>query len=327
MDLRNDNLRILFEKITSAADAAAAAEKAPPFHRLVLNVLKIVVKFVHPRFHKNLEGASRALMQAVWHRAPRLTTDSLLSLLTMAVFIAPHDLQIVDPPAEIVFRAGAFSNGAATSVAATANMASQPLLQNVANLPVSLVFDSCAPDLPALRSLLDLSTVNSLTVRGRTSVQTLTELLQSVPNLQTLNLERNRIGAAGAEAIAAVLKDVSQLQTLNLRNNIIGDAGAKAIAAVLKDVSHLQTLNLRKNNIGAAGAEAIAAVLKDVSQLQTLNLEYNNIGEAGAKAIAAVLKDVSQLQTLKLGGNSIGDAGAKAIAEAQKSQLSTLRVA
>ena len=274
MDLRNDNLRILFEKITSAADAAAAAEKAPPFHRLVLNVLKIVVKFVHPRFHKNLEGASRALMQAVWHRAPRLTTDSLLSLLTMAVLIAPHDLQIVDPPAEIVFRAGAFSNGAATSVAATANMASQPLLQNVGRLPVSLVFDSCAPDLPALRSLLDLSTVTSLTVRGHTSVETLTELLQSVPNLQTLNLER-----------------------------------------------------LGFNSIGDAGAKAIAAVLKDVSQLQTLELGGNSIGEAGAKAIAAVLKDVSQLQTLKLGGNSIGDAGAKAIAEAQKSQLSTLRVA
>ncbi len=55
-------------------------------------------------------------------------------------------------------------------------------------------------------------------------METLTGLLQNLPNLQTLNLENNNIGEAGAKAIAAVLKDVPRLQTLNLSVNNIGEA-------------------------------------------------------------------------------------------------------
>jgi hypothetical protein len=65
---------------------------------------------------------------------------------------------------------------------------------------------------------------------------------------------------------------VSQLQTLDLDLNGIGDAGATAIAGSLKDVPQLQTLDLRYNGICAAGATAIAGSLKDVPQLQTLNI-------------------------------------------------------
>ncbi len=237
-----DNLRITSEELTSAAAAAAANEAPPPFHRLVPNVLKIVVSFVGPKYHKDLERTSWAFMLAVWDRARRLTTRNIASVVAMAALLAPYGL---DSPAEIVFRAGAFPTAAAKSVAAPTTMASQPLLQNFFGLPLSLVLDNCVPDLPALRSLLHLSTVTSLTVRGPTSVDTLTGLLQNLPNLQTLKLENNSIGEAGAKAIAAVLKDVPQLQTLNLRSNNIGVVGATAVARAQARVLSVNDENVK----------------------------------------------------------------------------------
>ena len=231
--LGTPNLRAAVISVPSTAAVASADEAPPPFYRLVPNVLKIVVSFVGLKYHKDLERTSWALMLALWDRPGRLTTRNIASVVAMATLLAPYGL---DSPAEIVFRAGAFPTAAATSVAAPKTMASQPLLQNFFGLPLSLVLDNCVPDLTALRSLLHLSTVTSLTVRGNTSVDTLTGLLQNLPKLQTLNLENNGIGEGGAKAIAAVLKDVPQLQSLNLENNDIGEAGAKAIAAVLKDV-------------------------------------------------------------------------------------------
>ena len=44
----------------------------------------------------------------------------------------------------------------------------------------------------------------------------LAECLTKHPNLQTLNLKRNRIGADGAKALAEGLTHCPSLQTLNL---------------------------------------------------------------------------------------------------------------
>ncbi len=214
---------------------------APPLHRLGLNVHTIIAQYLDPKNHKDLELTSRTLMQAVWNGPRCLTARSLASLIAVATLIAPYAL---DPPAEIVFRAGSFPTAAATSVAATTNTTSQPLLQNVWGRPLSLVFDSCTPDLTALRSLLDFSTVTSLTVRGKMSLTVLTELLKALPNLRTLNLSGNSLGDVGATAVADVLKHTPKLQTLNLSNNDINAVGATAVADGLKHTPNLLTLNL-----------------------------------------------------------------------------------
>ena len=46
---------------------------------------------------------------------------------------------------------------------------------------------------------------------------------------RTLNLANDKIGAAGAAALAAALKENASLQKLSLWNNQIGDAGAERI--------------------------------------------------------------------------------------------------
>jgi internalin A len=95
---------------------------------------------------------------------------------------------------------------------------------------------------------------------------------------------------------------LTQLRSLDLRGNKIGEAGAKAIASL----TQLRSLNLGDNNLGEAGAKAIASL----TQLTSLDLSDNKIGDAGAKAIASL----TQLTSLALSNNSIGDAGVKAIA-------------
>ena len=72
--LDNPNLRSAVISVPSTAAVASADEAPPPFHRLVQNVLKIVVSFLGPKYHKDLERTSWAFMLAVWDRARRLTT-------------------------------------------------------------------------------------------------------------------------------------------------------------------------------------------------------------------------------------------------------------
>jgi Leucine-rich repeat (LRR) protein len=123
----------------------------------------------------------------------------------------------------------------------------------------------------------------------------------------------NRIGEAGATAIAEALKANSTLQQLNLFRSNIGASGAAAIAEALKVNSVLQKLDLSQNSISASGAAAIAEALKVNSVLQKLNLSRNNISASGAAALAEALNVNSALQQLILYQNAIGDSGVVAI--------------
>ena len=72
-----------------------------------------------------------------------------------------------------------------------------------------------------------------------------TALLSKMKWLKFLNLKNNKIGAAGAKAIA---EHLTNLTSLNLRGNNIGDEGARAIAEYL---TNLTSLDLEGNKIGA----------------------------------------------------------------------------
>ncbi len=98
----------------------------------------------------------------------------------------------------------------------------------------------------------------------------------------------------------------------------IGDAGAAAVAEALQGNNTLTTLSLGFNDIGATGAVAVVKALKENNTLTTLNLGFNSIGDAGAGAVVEALKGNNTLTTLSLGGNDIGAAGAAAAAEALK---------
>ena len=84
--------------------------------------------------------------------------------------------------------------------------------------------------------------------------------------LKSADLGGNDIGDEGVIAISEALKTNSTLTELGLGSssrstNKIGPAGAQALADMLQVSSALKVLDLADNDIGKAGAAALAAVL------------------------------------------------------------------
>ena len=169
-------------------------------------------------------------------------------------------------------------------------------------------------------------------MRGGVLSAELTDIIKRVrrndTTLTTLNISRNNIGCAGAQAIAGALKVNTTLTTLDISDNNIGVEGAKAIAEALKVNTTLTTLNIYINQIGVTGAEAIAEVLEVNKTITELYIDDNNIGDEGAKAITGALKKNTTLTTLDISSNDIGDEGADAIALILKENttLTTLNI-
>ncbi|CAM9456603.1 unnamed protein product [Ectocarpus sp. 12 AP-2014] len=149
----------------------------------------------------------------------------------------------------------------------------------------------------------------------------------------------DRLGDAGAKALASALKKDSSLQVLDLTRCKIGDDGARCLANALRSNSCLRELRLGYNDISADGAVALASLLHaGSSALECLELQGNHVGDAGAVALADGLVGGSKrggrrrggaakqggsssrrgpgLRSLNLAGNGIGCAGGGALAEA-----------
>ncbi len=132
--------------------------------------------------------------------------------------------------------------------------------------------------------------------------------LEKNTSLDTLDLDHNQIGDAGAQALAGS----KTLTMLGLGHNQIGDAGAQALA----ENKTPTVLDLGHNQIGDAGAQALA----ESKTLTVLDLGHNQIGDAGAKALA----ENKTLTVLDLEHNQISDAGAKALAKSKTLTVLTL---
>lgn len=138
---------------------------------------------------------------------------------------------------------------------------------------------------------------------------TLVRAVLGLPALEDLRLCDNRIGPAGAAALAGA----ERLRHLDLRGNAVGDTGAAALAAH----PGLQDLRLEDNCLTASGAGALA----EARSLRALDLSRNTLGDVGARALAAAPGPA----TLRLRGCGIGDAGAQALLDTRGGQGLDLR--
>ncbi|CAM4793083.1 unnamed protein product [Rotaria magnacalcarata] len=116
--------------------------------------------------------------------------------------------------------------------------------------------------------------------------------------LTTLNLERNNIGAEGAQHLAQALHNNTALTILNLQFNNIDDEAVRHLAQELHKHTTLTTLNLGGNDIGAEGAQHLAEALHSNTTLRALGLEWNNIGAEGAQHLAQALHNNTVRQFL-----------------------------
>lgn len=145
-----------------------------------------------------------------------------------------------------------------------------------------------------------------------------------IASLRELRLEGNRIGAAGAMALARALTVNEALETLTLALNPIGPDGAKALASAIKHNPTLAHLDLADCGIGDEGAEALGNALRSNTALRTLRLQGNAIGAKGAAALAgAVQINPAGLRVLNLRLNQLDADAAAHLLEAVRHAKTT----
>merc|ERR1711935_1238093 len=116
----------------------------------------------------------------------------------------------------------------------------------------------------------------------------------------TWDLHGNRIGDAGAAAIAEALKTNTAVTFLGLKNNNIGDAGAAAIAEALETNTAVTSLSLDGNSIGAGITAFVQTILSarvkitdrdaKITELEQSNLDKDaKITELEAELVSAGL--------------------------------------
>ena len=126
--------------------------------------------------------------------------------------------------------------------------------------------------------------------------------------LRALHASHNRITSLGALELAEAFP--AELEVLSLSWNRIGDAGAAALASA-RGACRLAALDLAYCELGDDAARALAAA-SSLSRLTTLDLGVNRIGDAGLAALAAS-PHLGRLEALNLGHNPVGDAGVLAL--------------
>lgn len=185
---------------------------------------------------------------------------------------------------------------------------------------------------------------------ARVSPKQLAEDLQAGAGVSTLLAGRNRIGDAGARALAAALP--GRLTEVDLSHNLIGSDGL-AVLCEAAAAGSVATLRLSGNRVESAGgaialhtllttssallelslancrltAEAIKVVMRGSGEIApaasssvvVLDLHGNKLGDAGAALLAMGLKSgglLGNVTTLELSSTGIADAGAVAVASA-----------
>lgn len=172
----------------------------------------------------------------------------------------------------------------------------------------------------------------------RMPADALTGLVNAKFRPHTLLLNRNEIGAEGAQILAAD-ETWEKTKTLGLFNNGIGPAGVTAITTS-KTFRRLESLDLRSNRIGEAGAQALGEAkslgklehlvlvgntLKPealaglcgpgLKNLKDLNLQNTRLTDEAIDAMVAAKDFPAQLRRLNLASNKLSGQSIKRLAE------------
>lgn len=135
-------------------------------------------------------------------------------------------------------------------------------------------------------------------------------ITERFPDLKALKLYAQRIGDAGAKAIAAA--PWTRLEVLRLGANTIRDAGAVALVTS-PNLSSLMDLSLESNNFSQAAFETALTSATHLAGLERLNLSGTKI--RGVKAITEA-KHLTKLRSLVLSWLELGDDDLERLASA-----------
>ena len=148
-------------------------------------------------------------------------------------------------------------------------------------------------------------------------------------SLETLIIERNACGDAGAAGIAKGLSSHPSLMMLSLQENEVGPVGADALGDALCKTHTLHTLRLGSNLLQKDGATPMAKVLMSNQSLTSLDISDNGLGGSkldavlilstgydGVVSLADAVKNNKSLLYLNMAGNKVGKVGMRAFSDA-----------
>lgn len=140
-----------------------------------------------------------------------------------------------------------------------------------------------------------------------------------------LDLCKQRIGPAGAAAVAAALRGNRHVTAVLLGADGIGDSGAASVAGLIDANRGVRTAYLGCNGIGPAGVRAIADAVARGAPVTGLWLKRNPVGDEGAKAVADLLGHNESIRTLDLVNTQLGDAGLRSLCDVLAHRNRTVR--
>jgi len=148
-----------------------------------------------------------------------------------------------------------------------------PFLQNSPNLSIifcgNSIFDTECFEV--LVSALNGKSIKELYFYGCNITDVSALETCNLPNLQTLDLDRNKIGRAGCITISNLLqKEGSTLTRLYLNLTGMGDEEAEFLANSLKHNTKLKELHLQGRGIGLNGYTAFLKLLVDMSSTKSI---------------------------------------------------------
>jgi NAD(P)-dependent dehydrogenase (short-subunit alcohol dehydrogenase family)/Ran GTPase-activating protein (RanGAP) involved in mRNA processing and transport len=171
---------------------------------------------------------------------------------------------------------------------------------------VEAPLDSITPLSPLLRRLAENRAATSVERFPRGTL---------LPNGR-LDLCKQGIGPAYADAVAEALQADEHVRALLLGADHLGPAGVRAIASGEGERRRLSALYLGCNAMGGSGSEALATQLEGHPVLRGLWIKRNEIGGEGARTVAALVRTLPQIRTLDLACNGIDHAGLEVVVEA-----------
>jgi hypothetical protein len=149
-------------------------------------------------------------------------------------------------------------------------------------------------------------------------VMCIAEALRLPHTIRTLDLDGNRAGMRGTQALLAALTHNPSVRELRLGHNDLGDPTTVVLGSTLANTSiGLRVLDVSLNSIGKIGCLSLCQALSSrACEISEISLHGNNLDADCGIAIAQAIRQSTKLKHLHLGFNSLRDAGAVHIARA-----------
>ena len=131
--------------------------------------------------------------------------------------------------------------------------------------------------------------------------------------MKILNLNKNKVGARGATALAKMLPSLELLEKLYLFDAGLDEVDVEKVLKALKSCK-LKIFNLSNNKVGARGATALAKMSPSLESLEELDLFEAGLDEVDVEKVLNALNSC-KLKILDLGKNKVGARGVPALAK------------